>query len=258
VPLPVLAHQAPVLPLKLWRPAVFSGTALVLGSIAPDLDSLRLAARGDGGFPHSLLGQPLFCLPFTLAIVVLVGHLRLGEVLAARLGARVAWLAGAATDVTLPGGLLRAAVSALVGSFSHLGLDRLTHRVIPALLPGHARRLAHLHFAPATIVQLVASVVGAAISAWLLARIARRSAHATPSSRPGVWVVAALALAGAALGLHRALPAIHNPDAYVDAGGLYVWGLVSFFVACGMGAGILVAGTMLAIWDRRRVSSVRP
>ena len=33
----VPSHQAPVLPLKAWRPAWFSGLGLVLGSVTPDL-----------------------------------------------------------------------------------------------------------------------------------------------------------------------------------------------------------------------------
>src|SRR4051812_19906912 len=37
VPLTILAHQAAVLPLKLARPRWFDGTALVIGSMAPDL-----------------------------------------------------------------------------------------------------------------------------------------------------------------------------------------------------------------------------
>ena len=37
MPLTFPAHQAPVLPLKLWKPRWFDGTALVIGSGSPDL-----------------------------------------------------------------------------------------------------------------------------------------------------------------------------------------------------------------------------
>jgi len=41
------SHQAPVIPLKRWRPHWFSGLALVLGTLAPDLVFiLRLDQRG--------------------------------------------------------------------------------------------------------------------------------------------------------------------------------------------------------------------
>jgi len=37
MPFTFLSHQAPVLPLKIAAPRWFDGTALVLGSMAPDL-----------------------------------------------------------------------------------------------------------------------------------------------------------------------------------------------------------------------------
>ena len=130
MPLPLLAHQAPVLPLKLWRPTAFNGTALVVGSVAPDFEYFLDRGGRAASFGHIATAQLLFCLPVTLFVVLLVGHLGLGEVVAARF-ARLRWLSGAATDVKSAGGLLRAAASALTGSFSHLLLDAVTHDVIP-------------------------------------------------------------------------------------------------------------------------------
>lgn len=253
MPLPILAHQAPILPLKLWRPSAFNGTALVLGSIAPDLEYLRLSASSLGakGFAHSFVGQFVFCLPVTLSVVLLVGRLDLADVLIARLGARFAWLAGAATDVAREGGFKRACMSALVGSFSHLALDALTHRVLPRWLPGGTFRFAHLVFTTPTIVQLVVSGVCALVSLWLLHRISQRAVATLPTPRPGISLIRLLALIGACVGLLRARPAIQNPGGYFFAAGLYVWGYVAFFVACGVAVGILVAGTILAVKDRR-------
>lgn len=248
LPLPLFAHQAPVLPLKLWRPAAWNGTALVLGSIAPDLEHVPVQdGVGAGrGFAHGLAGQILFCLPLTLSLVLLIGHLRLGEVLAARLPPRCAWLSGAATDVSLSGGLERAFKSALVGSLSHLALDGLTHSLLPALLPARL-----FHVVTSTLLQLVASGGGALITLWLLYRIAGTTHATPPTSRPGFWVLLLLALVGGALGVKLAWPALRHPDYYFDAGRLYVLGYAAFLVASGLAAGLLVAGVSLAAWDKR-------
>jgi hypothetical protein len=64
--------------------------------------------------------------------------------------------------------------------------------------------------------------------------------------------VVALTLVGAAAGLAIALPAIKNPDLYFVVGRLYVWGHTAFLLVCGAGAGVLVAGLVLAAWDRWR------
>jgi hypothetical protein len=253
LPLPILAHQAPVLPLKLWRPAAWNGTALVIGSIAPDLEYVLLTGdvRANRGFAHGVVGQLVFCLPVTLALVLLIGRFGLGEVLVARMGARFAWLAGAATDVRQAGGLRRACVSALVGSFSHVALDKLTHRVLPRWLPVHRAHLGRLSFTTPTIVQLVVSCGCVLVALWLLVRIARLPVPPAPAARPGRALIAALALVGSAVALFHARPVIRNPDAYFDAGPLYVWGHIAFVAVCGAGTGALLAGTLLAAWDRR-------
>jgi hypothetical protein len=254
LPFPLLAHQAPVLPLKLWRPSVFNGTALVLGSVAPDLEYLLTShAYVTRGFAHTFAGQFLFCLPFTLAVVLAVGWLGLGEVLVARFGARFAWLVGAATDVAKPGGFKRACASALVGSFSHVAFDDLTHTWAPHWMPSGTLHFARLAFTSAAIAQLVASGCGVVLSIWLLRRVASLPHREAPARRAGASLVVALALLGAAGCLRRARPAIQHPNDYFQAGALYVWGEVAFFAACGAGAGVLVAGMSLAMWDRRKV-----
>ncbi len=253
MPLPLLAHQAPVLPLKLLRPSAWNGTALVIGSIAPDVEYVLLTGdlRAGRGFAHSILGQLVFCLPVTLAIVLLIGRLRLGEVLVARVGARFAWLVGAATDIRQAGGLRRACASALVGSFSHVLLDKVTHRWLPHWLPIHRAHVAHLGLTAPTIVQLVVSGGGAVVALWLLFRIARLPALPMPASRRGLTLIALLAAIGGMLALRHARPVIRNPDAYFDAGPLYVWGYIAFVAVCGAGFGVLLAGAVLAAWDRR-------
>lgn len=253
MPFPLLAHQAPVLPLKARWPSAFNATALVVGSVAPDLENFS-NATAHAGFAHTLRAQFIFCLPVTLAVVLLVGHLRLGEVLAARFGKRLAWLADAATDVTRPGGLRRAVVSALCGSLSHLALDALTHEA-PSRVSHAAYHVAQLTFSLQTVAQLVVSVIGALVSLWILRRMYLQNTREPPPQRRGALFVIALAVAGGALGAHRARPAIDHPDWYFQAGRLYVWGYVLFLVVAAAAGGILVASAMLALFDRARQAS---
>jgi len=250
VPLPLLAHQAPVLPLKLWRPSAFNGTALVIGSLAPDLEYLANRGARAAAFGHTFGAQFYFCLPVTLLVVLLVGHLGLGEVVAARF-ARLRWLTSAATDVTKDGGLLRACASALCGSFSHLALDALTHDLLPRWLPVRTFHFAHISAVTSTVVQLVASVLGVVVSLWSLRRMSMQNANIAATRRPGAVVLVVFACLGMALGVRQALPALRHPDWYFDAGRLYVWGHTAFFVACGLVAGVLVGAVPLALWDRR-------
>ena len=81
MPFTFLAHQAPVLPLKLRWPRAFAGTALVLGSIAPDCEYF-LRGQVLTTFSHKLWSQPLFCLPLTLLLVFLVRRLIIGPLAA--------------------------------------------------------------------------------------------------------------------------------------------------------------------------------
>ncbi len=132
MPLTILAHQWPVLPLKRRFPTWFCGTALVFGSMAPDLEHVLVGAYSEVKFGHSLPGQFLFCLPLSLVL-----WWTFTRVIAAPLALLMAdhpknpnkW-----RDYTLvalssgtPQAWLRAALSAVVGSFSHLGLDQFTN-----------------------------------------------------------------------------------------------------------------------------------
>ncbi len=250
MPLPLLAHQAPVLPLKLWRPAAFNGTALVVGSVAPDFEYFLDRGGRAANFGHIATAQLLFCLPVSLFVVLLVGHLGLGEVFAARFP-RLRWLSGAATDVKASGGLLRAGASALTGSFSHLLLDALTHEVIPRWLPSHTFHVGGFAASTPAVVQLVASVVLAFVTLWALWRISLQHAHEPVAPRRGAGVLVSCMLLGVAAGVRQSLPALRHPDWYFDAGRLYVWGHTAFFVASGLVAGAIVGAVPLALWDRR-------
>ncbi|MHA1731301.1 MAG: DUF4184 family protein [Promethearchaeota archaeon] len=77
MPSALLSHQAPVLPLKMAFPKKFDGTALLLGSMMPDLELLFGAIAGaahlnwDFHYGHSLVGLVAWTLPWTLLFTVL-------------------------------------------------------------------------------------------------------------------------------------------------------------------------------------------
>ena len=130
MPLTFLSHQAVVLPLKIGVPRATSGTALVLGSMAPDVEYF-LRGYPTSTIGHSWPGQLIFCLPVTLALYWVVTRV-IAEPAAAH--------APEGGDLHLPDyALIRqqpvsarhwliVAVSGLLGSASHVLLDRFSDR----------------------------------------------------------------------------------------------------------------------------------
>ena len=180
MPFTFLAHQAPVLPLKLWRPRWFSGAGLVIGSMAPDFEKFIHGANAGRDW-HSLSAQFTRCLPLSLVIYWLLtrvaapplarfmpdlGALHLRDYAAALAGGR------------RPGWLLVAA-SILVGSVSHVVLDGFTHgdpRVV-ALFPFLAARYVTLGGRPVwlfALLQVGASVLAGAFTLGLMYLFGRR------------------------------------------------------------------------------------
>ena len=253
MPFPLLAHQAPVLPLKARWPRAFNATALVVGSVAPDLQNFSSGPNAGGTIAsgHTVVGQLTWCLPVTLGVVLLFGHLQLGEVLAARFGRRLAWLTDAATDVRHPGGLRRAVVSALLGSFSHLAFDALTHETTARGPHAHYHALG-LTFSMHAVAQAVATVLGALVSLWLLRRMYLQNTREAPPRRPGASVLVLFGIAGAAFGFTRALPALRHPDWYFEAAPVYVAGYTLFVAVVGAAAAMLVGAALLALFGRLR------
>ena len=138
MPLTFLCHQAVVLPLKIGVPRATSGTALVLGSMAPDVEYVLR------GYPatvvsHTWLGQLTFCLPVTLALFWVVTTL-IAEPAAANAPAiGELHLEDYALVRHQPSGASHwaiVALSALAGSVSHLLLDGID--VAVGGIPYHA------------------------------------------------------------------------------------------------------------------------
>jgi hypothetical protein len=183
VPYP-FAHPAAVLPLvrPMGRFAVPS--ALVIGSVVPDL--WVFVPFVDREESHSVAGLFWFCLPIGVASYVLF-HLLLKQPLIALLSSRLA----AFTSPALPRSPWHAVlVSVLVGAITHVAWDELTHWAeYPQTynLPQH-----------------ISTAVGSAILVWWLWRKLRRAPSGTPderlSLRARILTIAALATAAACAG----------------------------------------------------------
>jgi membrane-bound metal-dependent hydrolase YbcI (DUF457 family) len=266
VPFPLLAHQAPVLPLKLVRPRWFSGVALCAGSLAPDLEYLRRPVPGIG---HSLLGQFVFCLPISIGLSWLVARF-VGPALASSLpAASPRWRFEALSRIPGPfssaGRLAVVVTSSLVGSSSHVLLDAFTHSGSWAcrLLPILERRV-HLLGARmdvAMALQLSLSLLGGLAAVPLLALLfVRRPGEPAPdSSSPSprgparTWLIAAtagsaLAVAVVSRGMAR------EATLYFQLGHVYVWGYILFRALCAGFAGFTLAAVVMSL----RLFSDRP
>ena len=186
-----LSHQAIVLPLKIAAPRWTSGTALVLGSMAPDVEYF-LRGYPDSTISHTLLGQVTFCLPVTLALYWVVTRV-IAEPAAAHAPAfRDFRLRDYALVRHQTEGVRHWAIvasSALIGSCSHIVLDRGI--AAAGGVPYHSV------FASRSwvIANLVLWIVLAGITLLLMRHIGRnellrrwadaRRAETDPSRRPG-------------------------------------------------------------------------
>jgi hypothetical protein len=180
MPLTFLSHQAVVLPLKLAAPRWTSGTALVLGSMAPDVVYYVRGLPAGGAASHSWLGQLTICLPVTLVLFWVVTR-----IVAAPLAANLPSGGGLRLEEYR---LLRAqpptlrhwavvAISALIGSASHLVLDRSSGGWSAEEYPQSFAALATDFLPPGRawwVVQLVLWIVLALPTLLMLRFIARR------------------------------------------------------------------------------------
>jgi|SRR5215470_1003243 len=129
-----LAHPAAVIPLarRLGRFAVPS--ALVIGSISPDLAYLLPMGVSRGG-SHSLAGLFWFCIPAGVGAYLLF-HLMLKRplvsLLPTRIAARVAGVLCAPRRLP-PASWIAVLVSLLIGAVTHLAWDAFTHPDAPGV-----------------------------------------------------------------------------------------------------------------------------
>jgi hypothetical protein len=116
-----LAHPAAVLPLRRFCPRRLSFPALVVGSLTPDVGY----CFGSGNYSHSFFpGTFAFCLPVGLLMLAAFYGLRLP--VAATLPSRLkqAFLPPCQRPV---GSLFLIVLSLLIGTWTHLFLDSLSH-----------------------------------------------------------------------------------------------------------------------------------
>jgi hypothetical protein len=117
-----LAHPAAVLPLRRYCPRWLNFPALVIGSLTPDA-SYFLGKMG-GGFGHSFLGSVAFCLPVGVVMVALFYGLRAPVARMLPAPYPQAFLPLCARPM---GSLWVVAISLLIGAWTHLLWDSLTH-----------------------------------------------------------------------------------------------------------------------------------
>ena len=128
MPVTLLSHQALVLPLKMRWPRRFSGLALCLGSMAPDLEFIW-RMTDDWLFSHTVTAQLWFTIPLTMALVWLVSAL-LVPALLPFLRDHPEWRLHDLAALEPPRGWRgwsSAALSAWIGGMSHVILDGITH-----------------------------------------------------------------------------------------------------------------------------------
>jgi hypothetical protein len=127
LPWVIPSHQAPALLLKLWRPRLFSGFALVLGTIAPDLEFI---VRLDGAWfvSHTVLGQLYFTVPVVLLLYAVSVDLVIPWLLPyLPEGPPLHWHELAALRRPRGWEWWSVGASGMVGGLTHIFLDGFTH-----------------------------------------------------------------------------------------------------------------------------------
>lgn len=128
MPVTLLSHQALVIPLKMKWPHRFSGVALCIGSMVPDLEFIG-RMRDDWEFSHTLFAQLWFTLPTTMALVWLSTALVMPRLLP-YLRDHPAWRLHDLAALKPPRTArdwTSVATSAWIGGMSHIILDGITH-----------------------------------------------------------------------------------------------------------------------------------
>ena len=217
MPYPI-AHPAAVLPLlgPMGRWAVPS--ALVVGSIVPDLWYFVPLATREAS--HSAAGLVLFCLPVGM-LLYLVFHVFLKQPLAALISPRLAPF----TNQRIPRRPWRGVLLCLfVGSATHLAWDSFTHEegLMVEQFAGLQAQLFAIGAYPVRVFQLLqhaSTLLGTAFVGWWAWRAftrlpAAEAQSAVFSPRTRFWVVTALLAASAGwAALDAALPATLDPVA---------------------------------------------
>lgn len=128
MPATVLSHQALVFPLKMRWPHLFSGLALCIGSMAPDLAFIGTMSD-DSVFSHTLSAQLWYSAPLTCGLVWLLTTVMLPTLLPF-VRPHAWWCMHDLAAIAPPDSWrawMRVAASGAVGGLSHVLVDGITH-----------------------------------------------------------------------------------------------------------------------------------
>jgi Domain of unknown function (DUF4184) len=206
------AHPAAILPFRRFCPAALDFSALVIGSMIPDLGyhfSYFNLARS----AHTFRGSVLACLPIGLALWIMFNLLRKPLCFVLPQPHRGALATFAAAPLSLrPRALIAAGVSVLLGAWTHIVWDSFTHntwlvRRLP-LLRESVFQVSNVEFPWYVLLQHLSTVVGATIliaayCSWL--RLHRGSATDLSTAADDRWRYLLLVAVGA-LALAIAVP----------------------------------------------------
>jgi hypothetical protein len=175
MPFTYFAHQVVVIPLKWARPRWFDGTALCVGSAAPDfvygLDGTPLSFGS-----HTLPAQLFYTIPATWLIVTLF-RARVADALGAQLPGRVGVEMRALAHSQHP--VAVTLTSAWLGGLSHVWLDGFTHASGWAVQRHAVLRRVSFSLAGQDIptwkfLQYIGHTIGTLIGLLLMAALVRR------------------------------------------------------------------------------------
>ena len=200
------AHPAAVLPIKRFCPTSLDFSALVIGSMVPDL-GYYLFSSNLARSAHSFLGSVLVCLPAGLAFWAIFQLLRKPLCFVLPQPHRSALAPLAATPIQWrPRILIAAGVSILLGAWSHIVWDLFTHNTwllkqLP-LLKESVVRVSTVEVPWYSLLQHLSTVVGsgtliAAYCSWLRLHggLARRPATGTDDRWRYFFLAAVVTLA---------------------------------------------------------------
>src|SRR5262245_18763262 len=162
------AHPAAVIPLRRYCPAPLNFPALVIGSMTPDL-GYHILRKDVALYAHTLEGSLLVCLPAALVLLALLCLSRKPlwyllpqphrDAFAPMANARLALGSGA---------VLAAAASVVLGSWTHILWDALTHNdgwivVRVPMLQEHLLRMGGVNLYPYNILQHLSTALGVTV-----------------------------------------------------------------------------------------------
>jgi Domain of unknown function (DUF4184) len=188
------AHPAAILPLRRFCPAPLDFSALVIGSLVPDL-GYYLLQPDLAGSAHSFLGSIVVCIPAGLLLWIMFNLLRKPLCFVLPQPHRGVLAAFAAAPVSLrPSALIAAGISVLLGAWTHIAWDSFTHNTwvvkrLP-LLRESIFQLSNVEFPWYVLLQHLSTLIGTTVlvvtyCSWL--RLHRGAATDSSTSTDDRW-----------------------------------------------------------------------